>query len=233
MRHYVFGIKKCGETHCKLCKPVRMPQDVFKTLHFLPDPLARGDHYVPFEELYGVPTTERDRPSLKTAEGRGTHGIPFSPNKQTASNVSQCVLCSECLRPRVLRSKHKLSIDDKIILERTLEDTLFSCGSNFQDVKPMNYPSDSPHTKSLFERVFVRENLNCEMPMEVTYYSSECYEDICVHCACNKDLILTTGVYPICSYCLEEDGKQKILKRKRPLFDELKASTKGKKSKTS
>lgn len=125
----------------------------------------------------------------------------------------------------MLHSKHKLSIDDKIVLERTLEYILFSCRSNFKDVKPLNYPSDSPQTKSLFERVFVKENLNSEMPMEVTYY-----EDICVLCACNKILILTTGVYLICSFCLEY-GKQKILKRKRPLYDESKALTKGKKTK--
>ena len=69
------------------------------------------------------------------------------------------------------------------------------------------------------------------MPMEVMYYSSECFEDICVHCACNKDLVLTIGVYPICSYCLEE-GNQKIFKRKRPLFDTSKLATKDKKSKS-
>ena len=51
-------------------------------------------------------------------------------------------------------------LGDKVVLERTLEDTLFSCGSNFKDVKPLSYPGDSPQTKSLFERVFVRENLN-------------------------------------------------------------------------
>ena len=109
---------------------------------------------------YGVLTTERDRPSMKTTEGIEAHGIPFSPNNQMAYDVSQCVLCAECLRPRVLHSKHKLSLGDKVVLERTLEDVLFSCGSNFKDVKPLNYPSDSPQTKSLLERVFVRENLN-------------------------------------------------------------------------
>ena len=61
---------------------------MFKSIHFLPDPLARGDHYVPFEEVYGVPTTERGRPSLTCKEARGAYGIPFSPNIQTASNVS-------------------------------------------------------------------------------------------------------------------------------------------------
>ena len=50
---------------------------IFKTLHFLPDPLARGDHYVPFEELYGIPATKRDRPSLTTIKGRRRHGMAF------------------------------------------------------------------------------------------------------------------------------------------------------------
>ena len=51
--------------------------------------------------------------------------------------------------------------------------------------------------------------------MEVTYY---CYEDIYVHCACNQDLVLATGVYPICTFSME-NGEKKIFKRKRPLFD--------------
>ena len=102
VRHYVFGIKKCWETNCTMQICTRHLQDTPGP--FLPDPLARGDHYVPFKELYGVPTTERDRPLMKTIEGRGEHGIQFSPNNQTASNVSQCVLCAECLRPRVLHS---------------------------------------------------------------------------------------------------------------------------------
>ena len=72
--------------------------------------------YLQLREIY--------RPLLKAIEGRGAHGIQFSPFNQTASNVSQCVLCAECLRPRVLHFKHKLSLGD-VVLERTLED-LFS-----------------------------------------------------------------------------------------------------------
>ena len=111
-------------------------------------------------ELYG---TERDRPSLKNTEGRGAHGIP---NNQTAFNVCHC---AECLR---LHSKHKFYIDDKVVLKRNI---LFSCGSTLKDVKPLSYPSDNPQTKSLFEQVFVRESLNCEMRLEVMYYSVECF----------------------------------------------------------
>lgn len=101
----------------------------------------------------------------------------------------------------MLHSKHKLSIDDKVVLKKTLEDIfkLFSCGSTLKDVKPLTDPSDSPQTKSLFELVFVRENLNCEMPLEVTYYS---------------------GVYPICSYCMDE-GKENVLRERDPCLSQL------------
>lgn len=121
-----------------------MPVEVFISIHFLPDPLARGDHYVPFEKVYGVPTTERDRPSLIRKEARGVRGIPFSPNNQTASNV-----CSECLRPQVLHSKHKISLGDKNVLKRMLEDILYSCGSSLKEVSPLIQPRDGTTCKSV------------------------------------------------------------------------------------
>ena len=65
---------------------------------------------------------------------------------------------------------NKLSLGDKVVLERTLEETLFSCGSSFEDVKLLSDSDDSPQTKFLFKQVFMRENFNCEMPVEVTYY---------------------------------------------------------------
>ncbi len=59
---------KPGEL-CFYCilNPPRLPQDVFASLHFLPDPtIGRGDKYKKFEDLYGTETTDSDRPSLKT-----------------------------------------------------------------------------------------------------------------------------------------------------------------------
>lgn len=90
----------------------------------------------------------------------------------------------------------------------------------------LQYPNDSPQTKLWFERVFVRENLNCEMPTKVTQYLSKCFKDICVHSACNK--IISLPLEPI--IIAQKRGSKKFLKRKRPLFDKSKNSTKGKKS---
>ena len=56
---------KCGNTSCLICKPVRLDLDIFKSLHYLPDPVPGDDgHYKSFEELYGTITTEQYIPSL-------------------------------------------------------------------------------------------------------------------------------------------------------------------------
>ena len=35
LSHYSFGVKKCGMASCSICKPVRLPSEVFKSLNFL------------------------------------------------------------------------------------------------------------------------------------------------------------------------------------------------------
>ena len=94
-RHYVFGVKNCGYNTCHICKPSRIPVDVFLGLHFLPDPIPKDDHYLPFEEMYGKETSEKFRPSLNP-EKENDQGIPFSSPTQTAKNVTQVVECEGC-----------------------------------------------------------------------------------------------------------------------------------------
>lgn len=106
-RKYVFGIKRCGKPDCSICRPPRLGE-VFKELHHLPDPVPENSlHYKSFSDLYGTLTTEQHRPTLKNKSASSSHGIPFSPNAQTAREL---ILCSECLKPRVIYSQRKLSI---------------------------------------------------------------------------------------------------------------------------
>ena len=50
-RHY---IKKCGESSCTICKPVHLPDHIFRGLMHLPDPIPCSDgHYKPFTEPLG------------------------------------------------------------------------------------------------------------------------------------------------------------------------------------
>ena len=148
--------------------------------HHLPDPIADGEHYKSFEDVYGCMTSEKDCPSLKNP-AKKSHGIPFSPSAQTARRL---VLCSNCLKPRVVYSKLKLKIEEENAFERTLDGVLFTCGSSLQGLEVERKAGDPPYVQTSMQRVFVRENLSCDEPVEIPYYSSEKFEDLCIHCAC-------------------------------------------------
>ena len=66
--HYLYQIKKCTKNSCSHCSkhPVRLPQDEFEKLNFIPLPFLNSakDHYKMFTELYGQCPSEKDRPSL-------------------------------------------------------------------------------------------------------------------------------------------------------------------------
>ena len=190
VRHYQFAIKKCGDLSCNICKPPRLPQPIFQSLHHIPDPVPDSDglHYKPFEDLYAKSTTEQHRPSLQVdSKHRKSHGIPFSPSAQTARTVSQIVMCSECLRPRVIYAQKKLSFQEVLQVERILEDVYFTCGSSLQDIDS-SHGVGSTTDSQLLSKVSVRANLTCNDPVEISFYSSESFPDVCVHCACVGDL---------------------------------------------
>ena len=103
---YMFAVKKCGKLDCDICKSIRMPIEIFNSLHHLPDPIPADDeHYKSFSSVYGTLKTEKHRPTL-LKEIKKAHGIPFSPNAQTARDI---LLCVECLKPRVVYSKYLLT----------------------------------------------------------------------------------------------------------------------------
>ena len=52
---------------------------------------------------------------------------------------------------------------------------------------------------TLFERVFVRANLTCDETVEIPYYSSEKFVNICSNCACSE-VSEVQGQYPLCQY---------------------------------
>ena len=88
--------------------------------------------------------------------------MPFSPNAQYARNVSECLMCSECLRPRVIYAKHKLRFQDSTDLKIILGDVFYTCGSTIQEMI-----SDPESSESLLlSKVFVRANLSCQDHVE-------------------------------------------------------------------
>ena len=103
-RHYSFSIKTCGKYDCRICKPPRMPMEKFRSLCHLRDPMmGKDDHYLSFDEVFSMNTSEKDRPSLSHA--KKAKSLPFTPSNRHIQNVGVMVQCEECDLWRLLYSK--------------------------------------------------------------------------------------------------------------------------------
>lgn len=227
-RAYSFSIKKCGVSTCTICAPPRLPPEVFSSLHHLPDPVpdSTGEHYKSFEDLYGTSTTEKFLPSLLKGIKK-SHGLPFQPNAQFARNVCETIQCCECLKRRVLYSQRKLKHQDEMLLQEVLSGLMYSCGSQLSDILCDDTP---PLQGDLLSRVFVVANLTCSTRIETAYYSSQVFENICVHCG-GPDLMReeeAVDIMPTCQLCFK--SRPKIFKRKRSQMQSSGASSKKAKS---
>ena len=165
-RHHSLEVRKCGVVDCSICKPPKLPKEVFEQLRPLPDPTPGADgHYLPFHEVFGQDTSEKYRPSLnmKTSIKKS---LPFSGSKQHVKNVGMMLMCEECEMWRLMYRKQKLKKDERSLLEQQLDGLVYTCGSSLQDL-------DLPKP---LDEVYVR-NLNCGDPVEKLYYTSG-YEPI-------------------------------------------------------
>ena len=141
------------------------------------------------------------------------HGIPFSPSAQTANAVKEVAVCTDCDKPRVIYASKKLSLTHLKNLQALLSVYSYSCGCVFQDL--ITADNSTPQINDLLKHVFVRANLVCSSPVEVPYFSSESFQDICYYCAASENLVNNIDSYPLCSACAVKYDKP--LRRKRAL----------------
>ena len=189
-RHYFFEVRKCGQVACGICKPVRLPQEVFEKIKSFPDPMpGTDDHYLPFSEVYGSDTTEVHRPSTKRKK---QSTLPFHGKLQHVKNCNMMIACEECGLWRLVYAQHKLSQSQRSLLDKSLSGMSFSCGAPLQEL-------DLP--PELKEAVFVR-NLQCGEPIERLYYTAK-YEPICIYCAESVDDSNDEN-YPQCDQCMDK-----------------------------
>ena len=100
---YTFQIKKCTSSSCSHCTeyPIRLPQDLHNSLHFIPAPLldSNKEHFQKFDQVYGGKVSEKDLPSLKFSieliEEDKVH-----KELMTAQKVRAVVKCALCQKPR-------------------------------------------------------------------------------------------------------------------------------------
>jgi len=73
-------------------------------------------------------------------------------------------------------------------LQRIIEELTYTCGSKLQDIE--DAPTD------LLEQVFVKANLSCNTPIEIPYYSSKQFDNICYFCGREGNLSDQDEYYP-------------------------------------
>ena len=194
-RHYSFQIRKCSDPLC--CPPLRCPQAVFDSFHWLPDPMLNKDkaHYRVFQDVYGKTTSEIDRPSFQQSKQRDEHPSSY----YIASKVRATVQCLACDKPWCVYTE-KLSIykENKNLVVLAAEVNFYICGS---PLLPDSHP--------LAKDIYVRTSLSCNSSIERTYYSNKSLglPLICAHCG-NKDCAVPQHlsekfkvVLPICVPC--------------------------------
>ena len=120
-------------------------------------------------------------------------------------------------RPRVMYSQRKLSYVEGRAIYRAMDQVLYTCGTSLQGILlDRSGRADPPEVTTLFQRVYCRQDLTCDDPIEVPNYSCERFPMVCVHCACEHDQT-EEGRYQLCDECKKE-GKLPVLKRNRKLF---------------
>ena len=196
-RHYSFQIKKCGQPTCDICRPPRLPPDVFDEVKYLPDPMSGTDgHYKQFQDVYGTVTSEDCRPSLQKRPTR-VKTLPFVASIQHARNTNIMMQCEECEMWRIVYSKYKLTSQEKKQLNTILEDYTYTCSATLADLELTGRLAD----------VCMRV-LNCYEPLEKLYYSLN-KEPLCIYCCGDSDLASAQGCYPQCSDCLQKPNISK------------------------
>ncbi|CAB4476335.1 uncharacterized protein OCT59_016526 [Rhizophagus irregularis] len=102
-------IKKCRQSSCTIYQSIRLSDNIFDSLDWLPDPIPSTmdkDHYVNFQTAYQSGTTEQYRPILMTTMANSEH-------------------------IRYLYSKRVLSAEDKIACQIAIDDWDYSFKSPF------------------------------------------------------------------------------------------------------
>ena len=116
--HHAFDILKCGSSTCHMCKPIRLAEDIFNSLHPIPLPIQNEDgHYALFSALFGTQASEKHRPSF-TSKTSKKNTLPFYASVQHVKNADTTIQCDECGMWRLVYSKYKLKRDQRLRLQQ-------------------------------------------------------------------------------------------------------------------
>ena len=88
--------------------------------------------YKYFQVFFNTATIEEHCPSHGKMKTK-TKKIPFHASVQHVCNTEMTLQCKECSMWRLIYAKRKLKAEEKVQLDESLNDMLFSCGAQLQD----------------------------------------------------------------------------------------------------
>ena len=125
--------------------------------------------------------------------------------------------CIHCFKPRVAYAKEKLFGAHKRSMKRMLNDFQYVCGTVFHDLLIDDKNKDS----CVLGMIHCRENLTCESPMEIPYYSSKLFKNLCFYCGRERNLMPSNiEFYPQCTSC-QSKTRAKVAKRKQVVASDV------------
>lgn len=197
--HYSFQVKKCTDSNCQFHEPIRVPQDEYEKLKWLPMPeLGPNGSYASFENTYGNEPHDKNRPGHKKQNNKIKKPTwPLAPQR-----ARMIIKCSECQFPRILYSKLKLTKLDTDKLNQFFDKEPFVCGNEI--------PSDELDIQETFQFT----GNYCKLPISSHYYKLQSlpgYELTCEVCL-NPDIDVNGGQMK-CGKCLSAAKNNQ--KRKR------------------
>ena len=185
-RTYLFKVKKCTDKQCRFHEPLNSVEiEDFPDL--IPYEVNGILHY-----KKGTDPEEKNIPSLLLDVSKRPHNIHFPPTAQSGKNVGMLVKCVECKKPSLMHSKTKLKLSECNVLKRSLSGLQYVCCAAFSSYEP-------DENNDIFAKAYVRENLSCLTDIELTYYSTNIFPDVCIHCGTKQNLVPKSVVnYPRC-----------------------------------
>ena len=205
---YTFQIINCLSEDCFISstlQPIWLEKDTFDSIGFLPDPMRNisKEHYQHFKDIFKKEIMERDWPSLRFSL-EVTETDKSNKSLLVAAKVCATIICSLFSKLRCVYSNSKFTKTQSLKLKRHQKENTCSCGES------LFAPNDN-----YYHSIITRQQLNCSLPMETTYYGSVTvtFKLICFHCGgtsgcelLNNDF--TRGlkrnhakVRPICRIC--------------------------------
>ena len=145
------NVERKNAIFAPICHPVCFSRFISSQILF---PILVKNTIFHFQN-YMEQTTEQHRPFLQEKSTSSSHGIPFNPTSQHASNTCRCIECTECGKRWVIYAARNMKYDEMERLKRIIDGVQYSCGSVLRDI------DCSSRDHQLIDKVYMRANLTC------------------------------------------------------------------------